>query len=131
MIVLRRESRLSPESSNQAALNLHQSVEGGFSSRASGRRPLRRRRSRHEDPPVDSDPEVAWDTELARRADEIQRGTAVGKPGDQVFAELRMRMDEEQIRLSSGFEFWKLIEVSRRQKTISREELERRLDQSP
>jgi putative addiction module component (TIGR02574 family) len=83
------------------------------------------------DPPVDSDPEAAWDTELARRADEIQRGTAVGKPGDQVFAELRMRMDEEQIRLGSSFEFWKLIEESRRQKTISCEELERRLDQSP
>jgi putative addiction module component (TIGR02574 family) len=33
--------------------------------------------------------EAAWDAELARRADEIQRGTAVGKPADQVFAELR------------------------------------------
>ena len=39
-------------------------------------------------------------------------------------------MDEEQIRLSRSPEFWKLIEESRRQKTISREELERRLDQS-
>jgi len=38
-------------------------------------------------------------------------------------------MDEEQIRLSSSSEFWKLIEESRRQKTMSREELERRLDQ--
>ena len=38
-------------------------------------------------------------------------------------------MDEEQIRLSSDPEFWKLMEERRRQKTISREELERRLDQ--
>ena len=37
-------------------------------------------------------------------------------------------MDEEQIRLSSSPEFWKLIEESRRRKTISREELKRRLD---
>jgi putative addiction module component (TIGR02574 family) len=38
---------------------------------------------------ADADVEAAWDAELARRADEIQRGTAVGKPADQVFAELR------------------------------------------
>jgi antitoxin (DNA-binding transcriptional repressor) of toxin-antitoxin stability system len=31
-------------------------------------------------------------------------------------------MDEEQVQLSSSPEFWKLIEESRRQKTISREE---------
>lgn len=37
----------------------------------------------------DADVEAAWDIELARRADEIQRGTAVGKPANQVFAELR------------------------------------------
>jgi putative addiction module component (TIGR02574 family) len=37
----------------------------------------------------DADAEAAWDAELARRADEIQRGTAVGKPAGQVFAELR------------------------------------------
>jgi hypothetical protein len=40
-------------------------------------------------------------------------------------------MDEEQIRLGSSLEFWKLIEESRRQTTISRQELERRLDQAP
>jgi hypothetical protein len=40
-------------------------------------------------------------------------------------------LDEEQIDLCSDPEFWKLIEESRRQKTISREELERRLDQLP
>ena len=40
-------------------------------------------------------------------------------------------MDEEQIRLSSSPEFWMLMEERRRQKTISREELERRLDQVP
>ena len=37
----------------------------------------------------DADVEAACDAELARRADEIQRGTVVGKPADQVFAELR------------------------------------------
>jgi hypothetical protein len=36
-------------------------------------------------------------------------------------------MDEEQVQLSSSPEFWKLIEESRSQKTIRREELERRL----
>ena len=40
-------------------------------------------------------------------------------------------MDEEQIRLSSDPEFWKLMEERRRQKTISREELERRLAHLP
>ncbi len=40
-------------------------------------------------------------------------------------------MDEEQIRLSSNPEFWKLIEESRRRKAISREELEQRLDPVP
>ena len=79
------------------------------------------------DPQVDPDAEAAWDAELARLADEIQHGTAVGKPAEQVFAELRLRMDEEQIRLGSDPEFWKLMEERRRQKTISREELERRL----
>jgi hypothetical protein len=39
-------------------------------------------------------------------------------------------MDEEQIQLGSSPEFWKLIEESRRQKTITREELERRLNGS-
>ena len=38
---------------------------------------------------ADIDVEHAWATELARRADEIRRGTAVGKPAEQVFAELR------------------------------------------
>ena len=40
-------------------------------------------------------------------------------------------LDEEQIRLGSSPEFWKLIEKSRGQKTISREELERRLERKP
>jgi hypothetical protein len=40
-------------------------------------------------------------------------------------------MDEEQIRLSSSPEFWALMEERGRQKTITREEPERRLDQSP
>ncbi len=40
-------------------------------------------------------------------------------------------LDEEQIRLSSDPEFWKLIEESRQRKSISREELDRRLAQLP
>jgi antitoxin (DNA-binding transcriptional repressor) of toxin-antitoxin stability system len=40
-------------------------------------------------------------------------------------------MDEEQIRLSNSPEFWTLIEERRRQKTISRAELEQRLDRAP
>jgi antitoxin (DNA-binding transcriptional repressor) of toxin-antitoxin stability system len=40
-------------------------------------------------------------------------------------------MDEEQIRLSSNPEFWKLMDLRRREKTISRDELERRLDHVP
>ncbi len=40
-------------------------------------------------------------------------------------------MDEEQIRLSSTPEFWKLMQERRGEKTISREELERRLNQAP
>ncbi|HZW32634.1 MAG TPA: hypothetical protein VFF52_18115 [Isosphaeraceae bacterium] len=40
-------------------------------------------------------------------------------------------MDEEQIRLSSSPGFWMLMEERRGQRTISREELERRLDQVP
>jgi hypothetical protein len=40
-------------------------------------------------------------------------------------------MDEEQIRLSSSPEFWMLMDQRRRQKTITREELERQLDQQP
>ena len=40
-------------------------------------------------------------------------------------------IDEEQIRLASTPEFWSLIEGRRGEKTISREELERRLDHVP
>ena len=36
-------------------------------------------------------------------------------------------LDEEEIRLGSDPEFWRLIESRRAQKTISRAELERRL----
>lgn len=38
---------------------------------------------------ADADVEAAWDAELARRADEIQQGMAIGKPAEQVFSELR------------------------------------------
>jgi antitoxin (DNA-binding transcriptional repressor) of toxin-antitoxin stability system len=40
-------------------------------------------------------------------------------------------MDEEQIRLCSSQEFWKLMEERRRDNTISRAELERRLCRVP
>ncbi len=40
-------------------------------------------------------------------------------------------MDEEQIRLCSSPEFWKLMEDRRRESTISRAELERRLCHAP
>lgn len=39
-------------------------------------------------------------------------------------------LDDEQIRLGSDPDFWTLIESRRGQKTISRAELERRLDES-
>ena len=38
---------------------------------------------------ADADVKEAWAAELARRADDIQHGRVVGKPADQVFAELR------------------------------------------
>lgn len=37
-------------------------------------------------------------------------------------------MDEEQLQLGSSDKFWKLITKRRAQKTISRAELERRID---
>ena len=40
---------------------------------------------------ADEDAESAGDTELARRAAEIQRGRVHGKPAEQVFAELRVK----------------------------------------
>jgi putative addiction module component (TIGR02574 family) len=43
------------------------------------------------EPDSDADAEVAWDAELDRRAAEIRAGEVVGKPADQVFAELRER----------------------------------------
>ncbi len=41
------------------------------------------------DPDEDENTEVAWDHELARRAEDIQSGQARGKPAEVVFAELR------------------------------------------
>jgi hypothetical protein len=37
-------------------------------------------------------------------------------------------MDEEQLQLGSSDKFWKLVEKWRKEKTISRAELERRLN---
>jgi putative addiction module component (TIGR02574 family) len=37
----------------------------------------------------DAEVEAAWDAELARRMDEIERGAAVGEPAATVFAHLR------------------------------------------
>jgi hypothetical protein len=39
-------------------------------------------------------------------------------------------LDEEQVQLGSSNEFWKLITERRNQKTISRTELEKRIDDS-
>jgi putative addiction module component (TIGR02574 family) len=36
----------------------------------------------------DADAETAWETELAHRVAEIRAGRVVGKPAEQVFAEL-------------------------------------------
>lgn len=41
------------------------------------------------DEEVDYDVESAWDVELMRRMQEINEGTASGKPSNQVFTELR------------------------------------------
>jgi putative addiction module component (TIGR02574 family) len=43
------------------------------------------------DPEMDDDAEAAWEAELARRAEEIDSGRAVGVPAEQVFAELRKK----------------------------------------
>jgi putative addiction module component (TIGR02574 family) len=37
----------------------------------------------------DADAEAAWQAELERRVADIKNGNVVGKPADQVFAELR------------------------------------------
>jgi putative addiction module component (TIGR02574 family) len=39
----------------------------------------------------DEDAEAAWDAELARRAEEIRSGKAVGEPMEKVFSELRAK----------------------------------------
>jgi putative addiction module component (TIGR02574 family) len=41
------------------------------------------------DSDVDNEVEAAWDTELTLRLEDIQRGTAIGEPSNQVFSELR------------------------------------------
>jgi len=38
---------------------------------------------------ADEDADSAWDAELARRVAEIEGGSEIGKPAEQVFAELR------------------------------------------
>ena len=39
----------------------------------------------------DADADAAWEVELSRRVAEIRAGRVVGKPSDEVFAELRER----------------------------------------
>jgi len=41
--------------------------------------------------PAEEGVSAAWDTEVARRLAEIREGKAIGKPAEQVFAELRER----------------------------------------
>jgi len=43
------------------------------------------------DQDYDEDAEAAWEIELTRRVTEIESGKAVGKPAEQVFAELRKK----------------------------------------
>lgn len=43
------------------------------------------------DPDEDQGVSEAWDREIARRVEEIRSGRVVGKPAEQVFAELRER----------------------------------------
>lgn len=40
---------------------------------------------------ADADAGAAWDTELARRAEEIRSGRATGEPAEKVFSELRAK----------------------------------------
>jgi putative addiction module component (TIGR02574 family) len=40
---------------------------------------------------ADADAETAWDSELARRAEEIKSGRASGEPAEKVFSELRAK----------------------------------------
>jgi putative addiction module component (TIGR02574 family) len=40
---------------------------------------------------ADEDAEEAWDPELARRAEEIKNGQALGESADRVFSELRAK----------------------------------------
>lgn len=39
----------------------------------------------------DANAETAWDAELARRAEEIKSGRAIGEPAEKVFSELRAK----------------------------------------
>jgi putative addiction module component (TIGR02574 family) len=41
------------------------------------------------EPEEDEGVDAAWEEEVARRVDEIRSGHVVGKPADQLFAELR------------------------------------------
>jgi putative addiction module component (TIGR02574 family) len=41
------------------------------------------------DEEIDDDIEGAWDVELTRRMQDVNNGTAAGKPSNQVFTELR------------------------------------------
>jgi Putative addiction module component len=38
---------------------------------------------------IDDNLEIAWDTELTQRLEDINRKTAIGEPSSQVFSELR------------------------------------------
>ena len=43
------------------------------------------------DDSADADVEAAWDAELECRVTEIESGQAIGKPAEEVFAELRKK----------------------------------------
>ena len=46
-----------------------------------------------DDDDADEDAEAAWDAELTRRAEEIETGRVEGVPADQVFAEIRRKIE--------------------------------------
>jgi putative addiction module component (TIGR02574 family) len=43
---------------------------------------------------ADSGVEEAWDAEVARRMERVRQGTATGRPADEVFRDLRERLQK-------------------------------------
>ena len=43
------------------------------------------------EPSIDEGVEAAWDTEVARRVESVRKGTAQGRPAEDVFRDIRAR----------------------------------------